>query len=845
MKKRFAKRLFCVCLLCLFLLPVMPVQGAQEEVFRCEKTAQVQPDGTAQITLRAFQPGRVAATDVVLVLDVSGSMEHNSVVPPDALDGAKTYYMIYEHKVVIDGTTYTKRDYVPVRNTAPDGEAPTWYATMPDETEPTQIDPQTTTFYTGAMENLRAAAAQFAQSLSDNAAAYDAEHRVAVVEFSSPNRKNDSSICTHDNPAHTAYYANILTGDGTPDGALLSVRSHADALRDVFSALQADGATYSDDAMTQAGRIIASSAAQNRVVILFTDGGPGSYGWEGDAYDHSALPTANGAIAAAREMKAQGVQIYTIGAFNEENLSGEIKEKNQTYLNLVSSNYPQAAAMDDAGEKAADGYCSIGGTGMNLQSIFAQISAVIGTPVHSARVQDTVSSYFTMTDAQKDALRAQYPDVRISDNADGTTQIALDDVDFPTVAVRADGSPVDPQDSGIFTMTFSVAPAAEFPGGRTVPTNTGVCGVFAGSVQLAQFEVLQVTVPVRDSVLDGLLSVRGGVQLYAGETLRAEDLYTDLSGSRAASFTDGVTYTVTDAQGAAFTSGMPASSQTFTVTAHIQIDGTTYTRTAEVPVTVRANPVTALEIVSAPSKRNYFEGDTLSTEGMTLRLRYQSGKTEMLPVQQAQITPSVLNKAGTQTVTVRYANVQAQFTVTVEKNSVTALEIVSLPTKREYYVGDTLSADGMILTARKRDGNTFTPGEADLTITPAVMTKPGTQTVTVRCGDAVQTFTVTVRAVQAVSARVVETPEHTTFVYRRTPDFSGLAVEITYNNGTKRIERDLSQMTIRPQADARVRRGERQYTVTVQGVRADFTMRVRLAWWQWIILILLFGWIWY
>ena len=759
------RRLLAALLCCLFLLPAVPAHAAGSAGFRCEKTAETQPDGSVRITLEALQTGRVAETDVVLVLDVSGSMEHNTVVPPDALDGAKEYYILHERTIWVDGRERLRREYVPVRNTAPDGETPTWFATLPDEETLTQIDPAATAFYTGAMEALRAAASEFVQAVADNATQYDADHRVAVVEFSASEAKGADALCTHDNNVHTPFYANILSGSGTADGALVSARDQSAALHAIFAGMHGDGATYSDDAMTQAQRILSQSDRQNRIVVLFTDGGPGSYGWIDDL-DTSAVPTANGAIAAAAQMKAQGVQIFTVGAFNESDLSSEAGEKNTKYLNYVSSNYPDAQSLTSPGERQSDVFCSIGRTDMNLNAAFAAISAVIGVPVHSAHVQDVVSPQFYLTPSQKDALLADYPAARITENDDGTTSVVLADVDFPTVAVRADGTPVDPQDAGIFTMTFSVTPRETFLGGSRVATNTGLCGVFADGMQLASFDVPQVDVPVRPDALRQLLSLRD-VTVYAGGRLTAQDLYDDRSADAAAQYADSVTYTVTDENGDPFTAGTLTSPQTFTVTVCAVFGDARYTASDTVRVQVRDNPVTRLELLAFPKKTVYF-------------------------------------------------------------------------------VGEPLTLDGIRVAAWKLDGSTVTLTADDLTAAePAVFDTAGRQTVRIAYGSVSQTFTVTVKAVEPVSARVVQTPDAASYIYRRSPDFTGLAVEITYSNGTTQIVRDLSEMDVRPQSDARVRRGVQTFTVRTHGVSASFTMRVRLVWWQWLVLLLLFGWIWY
>ena len=134
-----------------------------------------------------------------------------------------------------------------------------------------------------------------------------------------------------------------------------------------------------------------------------------------------------------------------------------------------------------------------------------------------------------------------------------------------------------------------------------------------------------------------------------------------------------------------------------------------------------------------------------------------------------------------------------------------------------------------------------------------VMPDAGTYTFTVmvRAVTEEQTYTqqktvdVTVEEIRPVSAEIAEMPAKNSFQYRTSPDFSGLAVRILYNDGHEEIETNPSNMTVRPDSSARVRRGSQTFRVTTRGVSATFTMQARLTWWQWLILILLFGWIWY
>ena len=718
---------------------------------------------TAQITLRAFQTGRVPAADVVMVLDVSGSMEKNTPVALSEIDGAKEYFIRYVHRITVDGESIVKQEDVKVHNTAPAGQTPTWYAQLEAGDPERQIIPGdgkngTYVFYTGAMEALRAAATDFVASVAQNAADYAADHRVAVVEFSSPEKKNDASRGTHALP----YYANILSGDGTPGGALLSVKDSGAQLRQIFDGLTAAGPTYSDDAMAQAEAILALSDAQRRVAILFTDGGPGSYGWTYDN-DGTSLPTANGAIASAKRMKDSGVLVYTIGVFNEENLAGEVGEKNTTYLSLISSDYPQAQSMTESGEQTAEGFCSIGDLHMDLTGAFGGISAALGVPVEQAQVVDTVSKYFYLTDAQRAALTAAYPGVQITDNADGSTRIELDDVQLPPVAVREDGTVEN--DDGVFSMTFSVTRRPEFLGGSGVATNSGVCGVFAEGLQIAQFPTPQVTVPASAEAVEKLLEGQPKT-LYAGQTLSTAELYTDLSGGTGADFAQ-ITYSVTDPSGAPFTEGPVDASGDYTVRVRAVIAGETVEKEKTVRVTVLEDTPTAIEITRLPDKTEYFVGQSVNLKGIEVRATMRSGKTQTVPVSQLTVSPAVLSTTGEQTVSVSFAGAR-------------------------------------------------------------------------------QTFKVRVNAVVPVSAHVIALPDKSSYTYKREePDFTGLVVYVKMNDGSSVTVRDLSQMRIVPESASRVRFGEKTFRVTTMGVSTTFPMQVRMTWWQWLIVILLFGWIWY
>ena len=95
------------------------------------------------------------------------------------------------------------------------------------------------------------------------------------------------------------------------------------------------------------------------------------------------------------------------------------------------------------------------------------------------------------------------------------------------------------------------------------------------------------------------------------------------------------------------------------------------------------------------------------------------------------------------------------------------------------------------------------------------------------------------------SFSVSKLPIKTEYTYKldTAVDLTGIELEITYSDGTKQTVTDTSKM-IASGYSAKPR-GEKTITVEYEGLKADFKVKVKYTWWQWIIIILLGGWIWY
>ena len=185
----------------------------------------------------------------------------------------------------------------------------------------------------------------------------------------------------------------------------------------------------------------------------------------------------------------------------------------------------------------------------------------------------------------------------------------------------------------------------------------------------------------------------------------------------------------------------------------------------------------------------------------------------------------------------------AVFTVG-KKQKEASLTLVSAPKKTTYTVGQTLETDGLTLLYTDMDGGEH-PVTEGFVCDPTTFSEAGTKTVTVSYEGLIASFDVTVEAVRPVSLKVVSLPTNRTFFYKHSPDFSGLVVSVRYNDGHERTEDDLSKMNIEYPFEMPVRSGTQDFRVSVDGVWTTIGMQVRMSVWQWLIVIFLFGWIWY
>lgn len=187
-------------------------------------------------------------------------------------------------------------------------------------------------------------------------------------------------------------------------------------MKSTVQGLSASGGTYSDEAMESAELVMnggttggwrpttydgARDNAQ-KVVIFFTDGGPG--GSNLDPFDDR---TANATISAAANIKDAGVALYSIGVFEDAEPSVTNDEMN-AYMNAVSSNYPDATSYTNLGTKAEGDFYKAASNSGELSAIFSEILdenlEAASAPTQVTEGNADMSGYITFTDQLGDYM---------------------------------------------------------------------------------------------------------------------------------------------------------------------------------------------------------------------------------------------------------------------------------------------------------------------------------------------------------------------------------------------------------------------------------------------------------
>ena len=245
------------------------------------------------------------------------------------------------------------------------------------------------------------------------------QHRVAIVKFAGK-KSNDIGNNMYRDGGYSYNYTQVMKELTYCSG------SNADDLKkNTINQIQPAGATRADYGLELAEGITITSGRKDakKIIVFFTDGTPTKQ----NKFDAGV---ANAAVTAAKNMKDGKATVYTIGIFDGADPSAGIQDsgksqKENKFMQAVSSNYPNATAWDTHGTRAENSdYYKSATNAEELKKVFDDISqAITSEPPYPTEIHkgydETKSGYITFTDELGDFMQV-----------DGFTEVVINGTSF-------------------------------------------------------------------------------------------------------------------------------------------------------------------------------------------------------------------------------------------------------------------------------------------------------------------------------------------------------------------------------------------------------------------------------
>lgn len=247
----------------------------------------------------------------------------------------------------------------------------------------------------------------------------DRQHRVAIVKFAGK-KSNDIGNNMYRDGGYSYNYTQVMKELTYCSG------SNADDLKkNTINQIQPAGATRADYGLELAEKITTTYGRKDakKIIVFFTDGTPTKQ----NKFDAGV---ANAAVTAVKNMKDGKATVYTIGIFDGADPSAGIQDsgksqKENKFMQAVSSNYPNATAWDTHGACAENSdYYKSATNAEELKKVFDDISqAITSEPPYPTEIHkgydETKSGYITFTDELGDFMQV-----------DGFTEVVINGTPF-------------------------------------------------------------------------------------------------------------------------------------------------------------------------------------------------------------------------------------------------------------------------------------------------------------------------------------------------------------------------------------------------------------------------------
>lgn len=276
--------------------------------------------------------------------------------------------------------------------------------------------------------------------------------------------------------------------------------------------------------------------------------------------------------------------------------------------------------------------------------------------------------------------------------------------------------------NGSGSYTFAVEAGSALPDGLTLNTATGV---ISGAPTTYSASSVQVTITVTDN---GDNDTAETTVTFPAVSKKANTVtFTD----PAAQFVEGqpVSFTATaagggeityeyKAQGAdTYSDTAPTEPGSYTVRATAAENDTWQSAFATHDFTIVPRAVVSIAVTTEPTQTTYVVGQTLDTAGMVVTATYNDNSTNVVTNDDCTVSPTTLDTAGTQTITVTHTDSgkTATFEVTVTAKELTGITVEGTP-KKDYKAFDHFDTTGLTVKAHYNNGTWAVVSDDDYTV---------------------------------------------------------------------------------------------------------------------------------
>lgn len=211
----------------------------------------------------------------------------------------------------------------------------------------------------------------------------------------------------------------------------------------------------------------------------------------------------------------------------------------------------------------------------------------------------------------------------------------------------------------------------------------------------------------------------------------------------------------------------------------------------DVTPSVPINPpkIVSISLSSPPEKTVYEVGEALDLSGAMITLHYSTGASTTTTVKSDWCEGFDSSTSGTKTVVITYPGVESTASFDVVVKSESGIEITSKPGKLKYFIGDSESRDGLVVSLLYSDGSSKVISEG-FTVSGFSSDTVGEKTITVSYKSFSASYKVEVIKPALDSIIITKEPAKTSYYEGDAFSSDGLVVSAKYENGTEAIVSD-------------------------------------------------------